>query len=205
MTTDITIIDAGPSLNFFSIGRAGLLLGVLESISARIALPEDVDDEIRRKAGGVPRFSKSAGALDWALKSDRLLRLDSRSGQDIELDKNVARIVGVPFERRPQRGKDLGEMMVIAHAKTLQGQGKNVIVLIDDGGGQQLAANHQVAYITTIRILQVAARLGLIQNWGEMRELYMKMEPLDDGLPTVGSPEVQRQLRDKSIYRNAPG
>ena len=198
---DVTILDAGPSLNFFSIGRADLLLAVVRAGSARIAVPEDVDEEIRRKAGPKSKFARAGGALDWALRTEQILRLDSTSDRDSDLDRNVSRITGLPFEQRVRKGKDLGEMMVVAHALTLQNQGEKVIALIDDLDGQRLAAKHRVRYMSTIDILRGAARLGLIKNWGEMRQLYLKMEPLDDGLPSVTAPRIADKLKDARIYR----
>ncbi|MGK8466492.1 hypothetical protein [Nocardia cyriacigeorgica] len=50
------IIDAGPGLNFFSINKERLLIGVLGRISA----PETVQTEILRKSRHDPRFRAAA-------------------------------------------------------------------------------------------------------------------------------------------------
>jgi hypothetical protein len=50
------IIDAGPGLNFFSINKERLLIGVLGRLSA----PEAVQVEVLRKAANDPRFRSAA-------------------------------------------------------------------------------------------------------------------------------------------------
>jgi len=50
------IIDAGPGLNFFSINKERLLLGILGPLST----PEIVQDEVLRKAQQDERFRATA-------------------------------------------------------------------------------------------------------------------------------------------------
>ena len=50
--SDRPIIDAGPGLNFLSIGKERLLIGILGALSA----PETVQEEILRKARQDVRF-----------------------------------------------------------------------------------------------------------------------------------------------------
>jgi len=50
------IIDAGPGLNFFSINKERLLIGILGQLSA----PETVQDEVFRKSQQDARFRAAA-------------------------------------------------------------------------------------------------------------------------------------------------
>lgn len=212
-STGITILDTGPSLNFFSIGKANLLLDTLHSVTASLAMPADVVQEIRDKTNEDERFRGSDRALDWALRNGHIAELDSRSGVDPDVDKFVSAILGMPHERQATRAKDIGERMVVAHAMALRNRGERVLVLIDDGGGQLLAQKYGFKPVTTLHVLRRAARLGLIADWSEMREIYLRLRPepgssqppKDHGLLSLTDPEVQRALRDKGIYGRGSG
>lgn len=212
-STGITILDTGPSLNFFSIGKANLLLDTLHSVTASLAMPADVVQEIRDKTEEDDRFRGSDRALDWALRNGHVTELDSRSGVDPDVDKFVSAILGMPHERQPTRAKDIGERMVVAHAMALRNRGERVLVLIDDGGGQLLAQKYGFKPVMTLHVLRRAARLGLIADWSEMRSIYLRLRPepgssqppKDHGLLPLTDPEVQRALRDKRIYDRGSG
>lgn len=64
-----TIIDAGPSNNFFSINKEKLLFSVLRALNA----PEAVEKEVLRKARQYKRFS-AAGRV-WRKLPPRLLHI----------------------------------------------------------------------------------------------------------------------------------
>lgn len=196
----VSVLDTGPCLNFFSTGQAALLLDVLEAISATLVIPEDVENEIRTKAQTSPVFRPAAGALDWSIRNERLSVLSARTGEDLELDRNVSAILGMEHEQSARRAKDQGERMVVAHAKTLQQRGESVIVLIDEWRGQKLAAQHGLVYTDTLHVLRKAAIIGKVATWGEMRAIYGKMQPNDLSLPRVDSEKVRLILRDPKIY-----
>jgi hypothetical protein len=103
------IIDAGPGLNFFSINKERLLIGVLGSLSA----PETVRDEVFRKARQDERFR--AAATVWRKLSPRWMEILS-DDQTPELAAVVHRITRQSMAQRLKHSKDLGETMVIAHA-----------------------------------------------------------------------------------------
>jgi hypothetical protein len=56
-----------------------------------------------------------------------------------ELATVVQRISGLPMAERMKHAKDLGEIMVIAHAVVAAESGQSVTVLIDDGPGAAIA------------------------------------------------------------------
>lgn len=87
--------------------------------------------------------------------------------------------------------------MVIAHALVAAHRGHNVIVLIDDGEGRQLAASVQkrlellrntganvgsIGLISTLTVLEKAAGEDYLPSRQDMRKLYDRLRKLDDGL-----------------------
>lgn len=189
------------------------VLDTLRSVTASLAMPADVVQEIRDKTEEDGRFRGSDRALDWALRNGHIAELDSRSGVDPDVDRYVSAILGMPHERQPARAKDIGERMVIAHALARRNRGERVIVLIDDGGGQLLARQHGFKPRGTLHVLHRAARLGLVADWPEIREIYLRLRPepgssqapKDHGLLPLTDSDVQRALRDKRIYGRGAG
>lgn len=126
------VIDAGPALNFFSTNQERLLLATLGPISA----PETVRDEVLRKSRADPRFRRAMTV--WTRLPVRLLEILS-DDETPELDAVVVRISGLLMAERVRQGRDLGEVMVIAHAVVAAEAGHTVTIPIDDGVGTQLA------------------------------------------------------------------
>lgn len=122
------IIDAGPSLNFLSINKERLLIGVLGRLSA----PEAVQTEVLRKSRQDHRF-RSAEPI-WRKLAPSWIRVLS-DDQTPELAAVITRITQQPMSERLRHSKDLGETMVIAHAVVAAEAGNNLLVLIDDGLG----------------------------------------------------------------------
>lgn len=188
--TSRPIIDAGPGINFFSINQEGLLIATLGPVSA----PEAVQEEVYRKSRCEPRF-ESAGRV-WTKLGPKYMEILSDDATE-ELADAVARISGLPIEQRMCEGKDLGETMVIAHATVAAEQGHDLLVLIDDGGGRNMAATaaqrlvrrraagHSVGSIrltSTRAVLEKAAGGKYIPDRLAMRRLYERLRGLDDGL-----------------------
>ncbi|WP_309615060.1 hypothetical protein [Salinibacterium sp.] len=98
-----------------------------------------------------------------------------------------------------QRRKDLGETMVIIHARRQQELGNDVIVLIDDGPGQRRA---KVAGLRTVidtqAILIKCAKIGTIADRAAMKVIYDRLRQLDDGLPPWAAARLA--LRDQATY-----
>jgi hypothetical protein len=102
-------------------------------------------------------------------------------------------------ERR-KHPKDLGEIMVIAHAVVAAEAGATVTVLIDDGDGariatsevrrlQRLSANGlavgSIRLASTLTVLGRAAGSEHVPDRLTMRDIYGRLRALDDGLPPV--------------------
>ena len=131
--SDRPIIDAGPSLNFLSIRRERLLIDVLGPLSA----PETVEAEVLRKSRQDERFS--AAEATWRKLTPKWVQILSDDPTP-ELAVVIHRISSQPMEQRLQVPKDLGELMVIAHAVVAAEAGEAVTILIDDGSGARIAA-----------------------------------------------------------------
>ena len=187
------IIDAGPGLNFFSINKERLLIGILGQLSA----PETVQDEVFRKSQQDARFR--AAAAVWRKLTPTWMQILS-DDQTPELAGVVHRITRQPMEQRLKHPKDLGETMVIAHAVVAAEAGETVTVLIDDGPGTQTATSEinrlnrfhtsghavgSIKLVSTLTVLERAAGGQHIPDKPTMRTIYARLRGLDDGLPLI--------------------
>ncbi|SNU00477.1 hypothetical protein SAMN06298212_1027 [Ruaniaceae bacterium KH17] len=188
-------MDAGPGINFFSINKERLLFATIGAI----AIPEAVETEIMRKARQDQRFV----AAERVLKKvpPHLLEILSDDYTD-ELGGVVSRIAGMPLERRMHSSKDLGEMMVVAHAVVAAELGADILVLVDDQGGRRMIAREsarldrlrianpslgRIRLVSTITILRSAAGGDHLPDRTALRDLYARLRGLDDGLPPLES------------------
>ena len=184
------IIDAGPSLNFLSIGKERLLIGVL----GRLSVPETVQSEVLRKSRQDERFR--AAETVWRKLTPDWMQILS-DDQTPELAAVVHRITRQPMADRMRRPEDLGETMVIAHAVVAAESGATVTVLIDDGQGARIAASEidrlkrlqaggrevgSIRLVSTLTVLERAAGGKHIPDKATMRSVYEQLRRLDDGL-----------------------
>lgn len=190
------IIDAGPGLNFFSINKERLLIGVLGPLSA----PETVQAEVLRKSRQDTRFRAAADVCPTP-----------------ELAAVVHRITRLPMEIRRTQPADLGETMVIAHAVVAAETGENVTVLIDDGQGARTATSEinrlgrlraggrdvgTIRLVNTLTVLERAAGSEHIPGKATMREIYGRLRCLDDGLPPIETTNLLRPWDQKLMRRS---
>lgn len=187
------IIDAGPGLNFLSINKERLLIGVL----GPLCTPETVQSEILHKARQDERFRPAAAV--WRKLTPRWIQILS-DDQTPELAAVVHRITQQPMDQRLKHPKDLGETMVIAHAVVAAETGATVTVLIDDGPGARIATReiHRlnrlqaigravglIRLASTLTVLERAAGGEHIPDKATMRHIYIRLRSLDDGLPPI--------------------
>lgn len=187
------IIDAGPGLNFLSIHKERLLFSVLGPLST----PETVRDELLSKSRQDERFR--AAERVWHKLPETLIQVLS---DDVTpgLDAVVRRTTRLPMHERLRHRKDLGETMVIAHAVVAAEAGDDVIVLIDDRAGAQIATaeinrlrrrqaeGHAVGLVSligTLTVLERAAGTPYLPDKAAMRDIYTRLRDLDDGLPPI--------------------
>lgn len=186
----LPIMDAGPGLNFFSLNQERMLFEAL----GPLCIPETVHAEMSRKARTDARFARTQNVLGKL--PERLLAIlsDDATGP---FQEHFERIARMPMVDRIKSGKDLGETMVVAHAATQAERGCDVTVLIDDRGGQRLAAlesqrlnrrrmvETQIGHlriITTLTVLQRSIASRHLPDHAALRKLYDRMRGLDDGL-----------------------
>ncbi|WFP16684.1 hypothetical protein [Citricoccus muralis] len=184
------IMDAGPGLNFFSINKERLLFGTVGPLS----IPEVVEQEIIRKSGQDQRFTAAERVLRKI--PSRYLEI-LRDDPTTELATAVSRITGIPFHDRMRTSKDLGEIMVVAHAVVAAERGDDLLVLIDDSGGRRLAmaeaerlqrkqrsgtACGGIRLVNTTTVLRNAAGKDFLPDKSALRAVYAKLRQLNDGL-----------------------
>lgn len=187
------VIDAGPSLNFLSINKTALLISVLGPLSA----PETVQEEVFRKSKQDHRFRAAEKA--WRKLTPRWMQVLS-DAETPDLAAVVYRITRQPINERLRQPKDLGEIMVIAHAVVAAEAGETVTVLIDDGQGARLAASEirrlgrlrstgktvgTIRLVNSLIILERAAGGKHVPDKAAMRAIYKRLRELDDGLPPI--------------------
>jgi len=187
------IIDAGPSLNFLSINKERLLIGILGPLS----VPETIEVEVLRKSREDARFRSAA--VVWRKLTPRWLQIIS-DDETPELAAVVHRVTRQPMQERQRHPKDLGEIMVIAHAVVAAEAGDSVTVLIDDGLGARIATSEMsrlqrlssqgrtvgsMRLVSTLTVLERAAGGKHIPDRATMRDIYQRLRGLDDGLPPV--------------------
>ncbi|WP_428962331.1 PIN domain-containing protein [Micromonospora fluostatini] len=103
---------------------------------------------------------------------------------------------------RLRHPKDLGEIMVVAHAVVAAEAGATMTVLIDDGSGAQIATAEihrlqrlrtqgrpvgSIKLVSTLTVLERAAGTEHIPDRSAMRDVYLRLRGLDDGLPPIES------------------
>ncbi|MFD4007020.1 hypothetical protein ACFWQK_04745 [Brachybacterium paraconglomeratum] len=193
-------MDAGPGINFFALNKERLLIATV----GPLAVPETVHEEIRAKARREQRFAAAERVLaKLPTKYLEVLSDDATA----ELSAVVSRLSGMPMERRVRSSKDLGEMMVVAHAVVAAESGGSSTVLIDDGGGRRLAAaeakrldrlrgdgSHvgQIRLISTMTVLKNAAGKRELPDRQSMRDLYERLRLLDDGLIPLDQTDLMK-------------
>jgi|SRR5690625_281927 len=192
------IMDAGPGINFLSLNKERLLFSVVGALS----VPEVVEREILGKARQEERFAPAERV--WKKLPQRLMQVLCDDITD-ELAEVVHRVTGMAISDRARSRKDLGEIMVTAHAVVAAEKGRNVLVLIDDGDGRAMVTAEarrlerlrdtgrgvgSVKLISTLTILEKAAGGKYLPNKTDMRKLYARLRELDDGLVPLNATEL---------------
>ena len=176
------ILDAGPALTFCAANKQQILHDTLRRVG-ELKAPERVHTEILNKAK--PRSLFAAARNNWlGLVDHGHIQLLSDE-PTAALEAAVLELSGTPFDERVRHGKDLGELMVMAHAIVLRDQGCEVIVLIDEWRAQATATRLGLRVLDTHRVLISAARNGLITDRAHMRKTYAQLRIYDDGLVDI--------------------
>ena len=182
-TTDrkFSVVDAVCCVYFCAAAKSGLLIAVLTRLDMEILIPEEVATE----AGQKKSFEHLATHLARLKASTRVKILPRLVLEDERTDvlANVARVRGMSQALAISSRRDLGEAVVIGHAKHLADSGHHVYVLIDDQGGQVLASAEGLEIITVEMLLLAAVKLELLPV-GKLQSTYESLRPFGSGLPT---------------------
>lgn len=203
MAAQITILDAGPCINFCAAAKQALLIEVLQRGSNQLHVPDVVDDEVGKRGSNRRDFPAST-VKNWRLltEHDHIGILDSSVAADDAdvLSEAVKKLTGTPLAQRLTESKDLGEVMVIAHAMVRKDRGEEVYVVIDERWGQKLASKFGMTVIDTAWILSSAVQRGLIADRGEMRKTYDALRKYDSGLVHID----QTALLKNALWAQKP-
>jgi predicted nucleic acid-binding protein len=163
-----------------------------------ILIPAEVETEVLRKR----HFGSLA--TQWprmrASQQVRILELLDLSGAQAQVVAHVARIRGTAANLALSQPKDLGEAVVLGHAVHLAAQGHEVYVVIDDQGGQQLAAAENIPVLTVEDILIAAYDLDLVDA-SKLRATYEAIIPFGAGPPTWNASSLKRTYDGRKSSR----
>lgn len=192
------IIDAGPALTFLARNDTTKVLfqGLREDSGIRrLFAPETVRGEVARKSR---QKRKLLGAAEnkWKMleQAGRIeVLLDDETP---ELSAAVQRLCTMPMSVRMRQRKDLGELMVIAHAAVLAEAGEKVTILIQERDGTAMARREsdRVTRLPKAGVLNVwdtqtvllrAAGSPEVPDKPTMERLYNAMRPLDAALVPI--------------------
>jgi hypothetical protein len=188
----ISVIDAVCCVYFCAAGKYALLVSVLTELGMEILIPAEVEREVLRKRHGQvqaqwPRLRASSRVRIL----DALTVTDSRS----DVVATVARLRGMSAQLALSASRDLGEAIVIGHAKVLADAGHEVYVVIDDQGGQALASGEGLDVFTVEDLLMAGLQLGILAA-ERLRKTYEDLIPFGSGLPTWEASRM-KQLYDE--------
>jgi len=127
----VSVVDAVCCVYFCAAAKSSLLIAILTALDMEILIPEEVVTEAGQKS-----FENLATHLARLKASARVKILPRLMLEDERTDvlANVARVRGMSQALAISSRKDLGEAVVIGHAKHLADSGHDVYVLIDDQG-----------------------------------------------------------------------
>ena len=187
------ILDAGPVLNFLAVGQENCLIQLAATFKTELKIPDQVCAEVRR-VGSSGRFRRSGAAhrLEVLLTAGRVGLLSDDVSTNSVLAHELSLVSGAPAADRIRTSKDLGELMVIAHACSLAKEGVTAYIVIDDGNGRRLAKAAQkrveaagypgaLALLSTRGILE-QAEPSWLKGSVDWRDVYARMRAFDDGL-----------------------
>jgi hypothetical protein len=191
------IVDAGPAINFLARGNERLLIAV---VGGPFHAPQAVKDEVMRKAREKPEFARAK--TTWEKMEKNWIRV-LPSTRDGHLDQIAHLLTRSPLPALPSKAKDLGEIYVVVHATQLALAGQKTYVLIDDQGGQSLAARAQqhlaaqrrhdktvstLGLLTTETILRARIGSSDIPDKPTMRRIYGQLQASTVDFPASPSP-----------------
>ncbi|MFC5369401.1 hypothetical protein [Arcanobacterium bovis] len=158
-----------------------------------IYVPQAVADEMERK---LTDRQFSCGSLTWntLISSNRIHILE----EPPTLLKIVRGWAGVRFSKEGGLAKNLGEYMAIAHCieQSQQNPHHNIALIIDDGGGQELARKRQVKTFDSAYVIARAVQLKQINTRSEAKNVWEQLNKFG-----ILDPFDRTILNDPRLYR----
>ncbi|WP_125616979.1 hypothetical protein [Specibacter cremeus] len=102
-------------------------------------------------------------------------------------------------------GKNRGEMLLIAHARTLQSQGIDIVAMIDDQDAAALAARAGIPTFNTVQLFQESVARRLITSKPQLQRLYGYVAEKDDGLLPFKQTELKDEFSNAGPSASKPG
>jgi hypothetical protein len=176
----ISVVDAVCCVYFCAAGKYALLVSILTELGMEILIPEEVEREVLRK-----RVGQVQAQWPRLRACSRVRILDALTVTDRRLDvvATVARLRGMSAQLALSASRDLGEAVVVGHAKVLADAGHEVYVVIDDQGGQALASSEGLDVLAVEDLLMAGLQLGILAA-ERLRKTYEDLIPFGSGLPT---------------------
>ena len=188
----ISVIDAVCCVYFCAAGKYALLVSILTELGMEILIPAEVEREVlRKRLGQVQAQWPRLRASSRVRILDALTVTDSRS----EVVATVARLRGMSAQLALSASRDLGEAIVVGHARVLADAGHEVYVVIDDQGGQALASSEGLDVLAVEDLLIAGLQLGILAA-ERLRKTYEDLIPFGSGLPTWEASRM-KQLYDE--------
>ncbi|OCA94840.1 hypothetical protein [Actinobaculum suis] len=194
MSSWIILSDTSILLSFICSRNEHFLIAIAERLDTSIQIPNAVANEMERKLGN-RRFS--AGTAKWhtLLQTGYITVL---SDENPKLIPTIEGWTGPGFDTQDGLAKDLGEYMAIAHAKEFQKNKRNVALLVDDGGAQELAKRNGIACLSSEDVLELAVKKGMIATKVEAQKIWTQLSAFD-----VQVPFERTRLAKKALYQSS--
>jgi hypothetical protein len=188
----LCVVDAVCCVYFCAAGKCALLIKILAGLGMEILIPAEVEREVLRK-----RLGQVQDQWPRLRSSSRVRILDELILTDIRSDvvAAVARLRGTSAQLALSVSRDLGEAVVIGHARVLADAGHEVYVVIDDQGGQILASCEGLTVLSVEDLLMAAVQLHLLAP-ARLRRTYEDLIPFGSGLPTWDASTIKQKYNE---------
>ncbi|WP_159765114.1 hypothetical protein [Streptomyces sp. HM190] len=190
----VCILDAVICVHFVGANLHALLVEVLRKADLVLLVPQEVCDEVvgkDRKYPGI-RLRWTRLAASRHVRVLPALQAESAPPRVVEVFEDVR---GRQFEDALRERRDLGEAVVVAHGVHYQDLGHEVLVAIDDGAGQAIAAGRDLQVITMEDVLEMAVEFSMFPTEGQLKKAYEKLQGFGEGLPPYATTGLSSRFR----------
>lgn len=199
--SELAVLDAGPILNFM--GRkdtADVYVKTLRLMTDTIIVPDAIVDEVTNKSRKDSRFGLCQRKLGDIIRGGYIEELVTPSAlKDDDYDYHWTWVKANCPPYMLTSGKNRGEMVLVAHARVLQAQGRDVVAMIDDGDAVKLANKAGIPSFTTVDLFHESIAHNVIQSAVDLKRLYSLVEQQDDGLVSFDRTTLKTEFSSKEF------